>query len=357
VLLCERKYEEEEYLTVWGKNEKASVKTQRTECLAETMRLCRMVPIRQYGAQQAELRMFPSSATTTKIRGPDGSMQTAVERMAKLPNVPIDDRGTEAAAALSVTAVAASLEGIDIFTDYDPIANALLSIMALTLVVDNAYDVVKTVTQFVTQQIMKAAQADKTDNKPTPIMSLPDKDQLPFGLGTGQLTGVVVKGYTRLLTADPEREAACEAAALVTAYVLGLPCYAFRSNVLEATSLVTMTTTTTTTAAADSSSSLVFRILVWLMAPVAMESASHPILIFSDPNEASAFMDRCEELFGTDDDRVFWNDANRDLVLKWVYTEADLLLRDNKRIVQDLGQRLAGGAATIGDCVAVLEQW
>jgi hypothetical protein len=314
-----------------------------------------MVPIRQYGAQQAELRMFPSSATTTKIRGPDGLMQTAVERMAKLPNVPIDDRGTEAAAALSVTAVAASLEGIDIFTDYDPIANTLLSIMAITLVVDNAYDVVKTVTQFVTQQIMKAAAGatDKTNNNnnnPPPIMSLPDKDQLPFGLGTGQLTGVVVKGYTRLLTADPEREAACEAAALVTAYILGLPCYAFRSNALEATSLVTMTTT-------DSSSSLVFRILVWLMAPVAMESASHPILIFSDPNEASAFMDRCEELFGTDDDRVFWNDANRDLVLKWVYTEADLLLRDNKRIVQDLGQRLAGGAATIGDCVAVLEQW
>jgi hypothetical protein len=324
-----------------------------------------MVPIRQYGAQQAELRMFPSSATTTKIRGPDGLMQTAVERMAKLPNVPIDDRGTEAAAALSVTAVAASLEGIDIFTDYDPIANALLSIMALTLVVDNAYDVVKTVTQFVTQQIMKAAAGatDKTNNNKDnnnnpPIMSLPDKDQLPFGLGTGQITGVVVKGYTRLLTADPEREAACEAAALVTAYILGLPCYAFRSNVLEATSLVTMTTTTSAAAdSASSSSSLVFRILVWLMAPVAMESSSHPILIFSDPNEASAFMDRCEELFGTDDDRVFWNDANRDLVLKWVYTEADLLLRDNKRIAQDLGQRLAGGAATIGDCVAVLEQW
>jgi hypothetical protein len=103
---------------------------------------------------------------------------------------------------------------------------------------------------------------------------------------------------------------------------------------------------------------MVMRILIWLMAPIAMESASYPILIFSDPKEAGAFMDRCEELFGSnDDDRVFWDASNRDMVLKWAYTEADLLLRENKRTIKEIALRLAGGAATIGDCVAVLEQW
>jgi hypothetical protein len=314
-----------------------------------------------------ELRMFPSNPNV-RIRCPDESMMTATERLAKLPDVPIDDRSREVSAAILVTAMGGFLEGIDIFTDYDPIANALLTLMGLTLIVDNAYDVVKSMTQFVSQQIVSAAASSNNNaaddkkskdnnNNNKPAFQLPDKDQLPFGLGTGQTTGVVVQGYTRLLTSDPEREAGCESAAFVTAYVLGLPCYAFRSNVVEATSLLTTATTTNDSA---SSSSLVFRILVWLMAPVAWESASHPILIFSDPNEASAFLDRCEELFGNDnenDDRIFWNASNREMVLKWAYHEADLLLRDNKRIVTDISQRLAGGAATIGDCVAVLEQW
>jgi hypothetical protein len=312
-----------------------------------------------------ELRMYPSNPNV-RIRCPDGSMMTATERLAKLPDIPIDDRSREVSAAILVTAMGGLLEGIDIFTDYDPIANALLTLMGLTLIIDNAYDVVKSMTQFVSQQIVSAASADKTsndkdtnkNNNKKPLMQLlPDKDQLPFGLGTGQTTGVVVQGYTRLLTSDPEREAGCESAAFVTAYILGLPCYAFRSNVVEATSLLTTTATTTNDAASSSSSSLVFRILVWLMAPVAWESASHPILIFSDPNEAVAFMDRCEELFGENDDRIFWNASNRDMVMKWAYHEADLLLRDNKRTVTDIAQRLAGGAATIGDCVAVLEEW
>lgn len=350
--------------------------------MAQTMQLCRQTPIAQYGSQMAELRMYPSNPNV-RIRCPDGTMMTAVERLAKLPNVPSDDRSREVSAAVLVTAMGGLLEGVDIFTDYDPIANAILTLMGLTLVVDNAYDVVKSMTQFVSQQIVSAAakasantnnnNADQTSNdknnnnnkKPSPTLMqlLPDKDQLPFGLGTGKTTGVVVQGYTRLLTNDPEREAGCESAAFVTAYILGLPCYAFRSNVVEATSLLLTTATndnaTAASSSSSSSSSLVFRILVWLMAPVAWESASHPILIFTDPNEAIAFMDRCEELFGANDndDRVFWNASNRDMVLKWAYHEADLLLRDNKRTVTDISQRLAGGAATIGDCVAVLEQW
>jgi hypothetical protein len=46
----------------------------------------------------------------------------------------------------------------------------------------------------------------------------------------------------------------------------------------------------------------------------------------------------------------------RDL-LKWAYAEADLLLRRNKETVTELSERLAGGAATVGDCVAVVENW
>ena len=56
-----------------------------------------------------------------------------------------------------------------------------------------------------------------------------------------------------------------------------------------------------------------------------------------------------------------WDDA-RDLrfalkLAAQALAEADLLLRNNKNIVDSLSKALAGGAATVGDCVAVLEEW
>jgi hypothetical protein len=66
----------------------------------------------------------------------------------------------------------------------------------------------------------------------------------------------------------------------------------------------------------------------------------------------------CAELFGTTD--ILWwmdNDKETNDLLKWAYAEADNLLRTNKGAVTELTERLAGGAATVGDCVAVMEIW
>jgi hypothetical protein len=185
--------------------------------MSETMRLLGSKRVQAYGLQQPQVRLYPSTPTQ-KVRCPDGSYQTAAERLAKLPDIPTDERGKEVTAALAVTTVGGLLEGVDIFTDYDPIANALLTAMTLTFLLDNAYDVIKTATQFIADQVLSLSRNnDSNKASSSPPVKLPDKDQLPFGLGTGQTTGVVVKRYTRLLTADPEREAECEAAAFVTA--------------------------------------------------------------------------------------------------------------------------------------------
>ena len=104
----------------------------------------------------------------------------------------------------------------------------------------------------------------------------------------------------------------------------------------------------------------IMKMLIWLMAPVAMESSKHAQLIVSDPREAVGFLTRLQqraELFG--DENVLWwiDEQERDDLLKWAYAEADNLLRNNKGIVTELTERLAGGAATVGDCVAVMEDW
>ena len=59
------------------------------------------------------------------------------------------------------------------------------------------------------------------------------------------------------------------------------------------------------------------------------------------------------------DGDLFWtvSDQEKTDLLKWAYTEADLLLRSNKAVVTEISQRLAGGAATVGDCIAVIEDW
>ena len=65
-------------------------------------------------------------------------------------------------------------------------------------------------------------------------------------------------------------------------------------------------------------------------------------------------------LFDAEDaiDNLLQNsDQEMEDLLKWSYTEADSILRQNSGVVNDLTQRLIGGASTIGDCVSVLEEW
>jgi hypothetical protein len=105
----------------------------------------------------------------------------------------------------------------------------------------------------------------------------------------------------------------------------------------------------------------IMKMLIWLMAPVAMESSKHAQLIVSDPRESVGLLKRLQdraELFGSKD--ILWwmdNGEERNDLLKWAYAEADNLLRSNKATVTELTERLAGGAATVGDCVAVMENW
>ena len=231
-------------------------------------------------------------------------------------------------------------------------------------VVDNFYDVLKLGSNV-------AVSAIDTSDSNKEKMKLPEKDSLPLGLGSGKLTGTVVRGLTRLLSVDTERECQCEAAALHAAYVLGLPCFAFRPNSLEAAYLIAQSIQENSPGRSTRnldpllSTSGILKVLIWLMAPVAMESLNHPQLICSDPREASGLLKRLEDNAGKnniDADDLWWAleaDAEKEKadLLKWAYHEADILLRNNMKEVMEMSQRLTGGAATIGDCVAAVEKW
>jgi hypothetical protein len=97
--------------------------------------------------------------------------------------------------------------------------NLLLTATIVVAVVDNFYGVIKGGAEL--------AAKNKVD------VNLPEKEDLPLNLGSGAITGTVVRGLTRLMNVDTERECECEAAAFFAAYSLGLPCFAFRPNALE----------------------------------------------------------------------------------------------------------------------------
>lgn len=357
----------------------ATARTEDPRAMSTVLSLCtRNGAIAQYGSLQGTITPFPP-VPASRVRCPDGKTRTRAERIEVLPTIPTDDRASEVASALAVSLVVGGCLFINSFgstfglEDWSPYTSLLVAGVFTLGVVDNFYDVIKVAGNL--------AAKSAEDNIPEPVkkLEMPEKEGMPFGLGTGEITGSVVRGLTRLLSVDTERECQCEAAAFFAAYSLGLPCFAFRPNALEAAVLVfeSMKDLTEGEIATESgvsnaldpllSDAGVLKVLVWLMAPVAMESSKYPQLITSDPREGSGLLERLrEKLDGGEASSDDWGglmlsgtdgEKEDDDMLRWAYAEADLLLRSNSQVCDELSERLASGAATVGDCVAVLEGW
>lgn len=317
----------------------STVKAQDASVMDNVMSLClKNGGLTQYGSRQADVLMFPPTPSSPV----PGLGKTRQERLATI-TIPSDERGKEISNALLIGGIASGcvLANILGLEDVTPFTNVLLSVLVVVGAVDNFYDLLKGASKMAANKVTKNQDFD-----------LPEKEKLPLGLGSGQVTGSVVLGFTRLLTTDPTREALCEGSAVYTAYVLGLPCFAFRPNALEASLLV-----------ADKSNQLwssngILRMLIWLMAPVAAEAAKYPVCICSDPREARGFLERLEDYSTSNGSTsTFWDPSEREALLQWAFAEADLLLRNERKVAQEIWDRLEGGASTVADCVAVVERW
>jgi len=106
------------------------------------------------------------------------------------------------------------------------------------------------------------------------------------------------------------------------------------------------------------------KVMIWLMAPVAMELSKYPQLMASEPRQALGFLQRLDDKTKSEQyaqsalkGALPADDEQAGVYLRWALAEADALLRSNSKAVDALSEALAGGAATVGDCVAVLEEW
>jgi hypothetical protein len=152
----------------------------------------------------------------------------------------------------------------------------------------------------------------------------------------------------------------CEAASFLVAYLLGLPTFALAPNAVEAIGAIdacgheggVAQETDLNTAAG------VNRLLVWLVAPVAAEAFEHRQLVVSDPRQALSLLrvlrSRGERSLS---EAVAGNDAEDDeLRVRCALQQADLLLKRHARLGGLLRERMESGSATVGNCVALVEE-
>ena len=184
--------------------------------------------ILRYGSLQRNINPFPRTSTSFAFGRNDQE-----QRLESLPLVPDDDRATEVSQAVIFSAVVASSIGVNVFSglfgleDLTFWTNLLLGVAITTVVVDNFFDAI----------VMGGSAVAKMNKDKLPDsakkMNAPKKEEMPLGIGTGSVTGTVVRGMNRLLSDNTERDCQCEAAAVFAAYSLGLPCFAFQPNALE----------------------------------------------------------------------------------------------------------------------------
>ena len=185
----------------------------------------------------------------------------------------------------------------------------------------------------------------------------PELPEIPedWTFGRGQITGTILTGASRLVTTDFDRDCRCEAAGLMTSYLLGLPVFALIPTGGEARDLVF------DGEEGKISESYVLRVLIWLMSPVAAETLKYPPpLVSSDPREADDFfaelkkdLDSLED--GDDRNELAALIDSKEGLIGWAFYQSCELLRRNYNTLEEISRTLSSGVATIGDCVAVME--
>ena len=201
----------------------ATVKTEQPSVMARIMSLSmKNKSLSKFGSLQTTLTTLPP-APSSRVTLRDGTKKTRQERLKTLANVPTDDRASEVSSALAVSGFCVICFMANFFgmEDITPYSNFAVTAIVTVGILDNFYDALK-----FGSSLLK----DKTNVKQ---LELPEKESMPMALGSGQVTGTVVRGLSRLISVDTERECQCEAAAFFAAYTLGLPCFAYRPNALE----------------------------------------------------------------------------------------------------------------------------
>jgi len=260
-------------------------------------------------------RVFASPQLRLPSRPPPSALEG-------LPAVPGDKRGSEVAAAgtLSVSLGAVfAWEVADLidFADVTEVSAPPLQIVLLTLAAGWAFD--------------RYARS-------------------------GELSGLVGRGLSRLFSRDLQRECTVESASFLVGYLLGLPCCPFAPTVYKPLEMLTESSAQISSCMGPSAR-LIDRTLIWLLAPVAVEMATYRETLQAEPALAFEFLEaarRREASLGVDVSQGDWQREDDELRIRWAYGESRRLLQRYASVREELQERMASGVSA-GDCVVLIE--
>ena len=110
------------------------------------------------------------------------------------------------------------------------------------------------------------------------------------------------------------------------------------------------------------SESYILKVLIWLLSPVAAESLKYPPpLVSSDPREVDDFFSEIQSDYNKlpldDPNKIELGEiiSRREGLTGWAYYQCCELMRRNYNLLEEITATLTSGAATVGDCIAVIE--
>jgi len=153
-----------------------------------------------------------------------------------------------------------------------------------------------------------------------------------------------------------QRECTVESASFLLGYLLGLPCCPFAPTVYKP---LDMLATSGDAIAADVGAPprLVDRVLIWLLAPAAVETTVYREMLQSEPSLAQDFLEaarRREASLGVDVQDGGWRAEEDEARVRWAYAEARKLLQRYSGVREALQERMATGVSA-GECVVLIE--
>jgi hypothetical protein len=171
---------------------------------------------------------------------------------------------------------------------------------------------------------------------------------------SGELFGLIGRGSMRLFSRDLIRESAVESASFLLGYLLGLPCCAFAPTAFKPVEMLGRNGRKL-----GGAPRLVDRILIWLLAPVALEASQYRgELLQADPTLAPQFLGAVRRRQATADvdvDQGGWSASEDEVRVRWAYAEARQLLQRYASVREALQERMAAGVSA-GECVLLIEE-
>lgn len=175
--------------------------------------------------------------------------------------------------------------------------------------------------------------------------------------------GLISRGLARLFERDLQRESAVEAASFLTGYLLGLPCCAYTPTAFKPLEMLALAGDAIEENLGGSrlQARLVDRLLIWLVAPAALESQLYEEMLLAQPTLAAQFLASVRrrrvgsQLVGLDVNQGGWSAEDDEGRLRWAYAEAKKLLRKYSGVREELQEQMVAGVSA-GDCVALLEK-